>query len=221
MKNNTHIKDFLFKIKINLMYIIHSNKLKNNIVISDDNKEYINTQLKRSLLKKDNDTSSRIIKLVDKISKKTNLRGKKILCIGCRSLAELKYFKTKNVKSAIGIDLFSKTPEILIMDMHKLMFKDDSFDLIFSCHSLEHSQNYQAVLSEFLRVVRKEGIIVIEVPVNYRTNEADLWDFKSISNFKKIINIKNVKKVLFQEVEKKSHTSSGTDVMRFAFIVNK
>ena len=39
----------------------------------------------------------------------------------------------------VGIDLLADGSGILAMDMHQLTFPDQSFDAVFSCHSLEHA----------------------------------------------------------------------------------
>jgi len=50
------------------------------------------------------------------------------------------------------------------MDMHFLDFPDNSFDLIWSHHSMEHSFSPVYVLREWLRVLRPGGYLAVTVP---------------------------------------------------------
>ena len=149
-------------------------------------REYLHLQLRRALSKKGVDTSKRSIHLIDRLREKADISNSKVLCIGCRSVDEINYFKSVGAKEVLGIDLFSETEEIMLMDMHDMTFEDNSFDVIFSCHSLEHARDYKEVVAEFVRVAKNGSIFVIEVPVNYETRGADLWDFKSVDNLKEI-----------------------------------
>ena len=47
-----------------------------------------------------------------------------------------------------------------------LPFDDESFDLVYSSNVLEHTENPEQVLSESLRVLRRGGILQMEMP-NY------------------------------------------------------
>ena len=102
------------------------------------------------------------------------LKGKTILDAGSGSGRDSQYFKEEglNVK---GIDM---SPEIvkaakkrypkckfMEMDMTKLEFKDNSFKGIWCCASLIHipKEIVPSVLSEFHRVLKKEGVLYIAV----------------------------------------------------------
>ena len=52
-------------------------------------------------------------------------------------------------------------------DAAKLPFEDKSFDVVYSSHLLEHVENPAAVLREFVRVAKKQIIII--VPHMYST----------------------------------------------------
>lgn len=68
------------------------------------------------------------------------------------------------------MDLFSFDERIKVIDMHDInIFKNNSFDLAVSSHSLEHSFDYEKVIDELFRVLKNESILAIEVPVNYKT----------------------------------------------------
>jgi len=69
------------------------------------------------------------------------------------------------------------------MDMHKMSFASDSFDVVYCSHSLEHAFDPVKAISELTRTVRDGGVIVVEVPVNddkvHADWVADLVDFGS------------------------------------------
>ncbi len=50
------------------------------------------------------------------------------------------------------------------MDMHWLDFEDETFDLVWSHHSLEHTFSPMLALREWLRVLKKEGLLAVTVP---------------------------------------------------------
>lgn len=142
--------------------------------------QYLHLQLERTFLKKRAPLQERTRDLVDKLSELENLSECRVLCIGCRNTAELDYFHTKGCYDVIGIDLHSQRADIVVMDMHHMNFPTNHFDVIYSCHSLEHSQEPIQVITEILRVARSNALIAIEVPVNFEPRGADLVDFKSL-----------------------------------------
>ena len=82
-------------------------------------------------------------------------------------------------KVTIGIDLDanalqrcrnSKLP-LIICDLSYLPFKPGSLDAVFFSHVIEHLLNPEVVLSEFFRVIRTDGRLVIITP----TEEPDFW----------------------------------------------
>ena len=77
------------------------------------------------------------------------------------------------------------------------------------------------VISEFVRVAKDSSIFVIEVPVNYKTSDFDLWDFKTLENLKSIFQ-EHISQILYEDLEKKSENSGpGTDVIRIIFKISK
>ena len=63
-----------------------------------------------------------------------------------------------------NIDISSNADISLDLGKDKLPFKDDSVDLIFSYHTLEHIPNYIFVLSEIHRVLKNGGLFLVGVP---------------------------------------------------------
>ena len=135
---------------------------------------YLETQLRRTISKNNNQLQPRTIYLVDKLAELVELQGKEVLCVGCRNHAELEYIAGKGAKKVTGIDLFSSHPDILVMDMHQMTFPDNSFDIVYSSHSLEHALEPHQVAREISRVLHPDGVVVIEVPVAFHPRGADL-----------------------------------------------
>jgi len=103
---------------------------------------------------------------------------KKCLIIGASNTEEKDMLIERGVEDAIAIDICVNCEGIIKMDMHSLKFPDNSFDMVFASHSLEHAFNFLKVVSEIGRVLNQRGYIVVEVPVNYITNDVDRYDFR-------------------------------------------
>lgn len=89
----------------------------------------------------------------------------KLLCIGPRNEAELLLldlygFRLENVT---GIDLFSYSPKIRCMDMHRLEFPDNSFDIVYAAWALTYSSNIAQACAEIARVVKPGGIVAVAI----------------------------------------------------------
>jgi SAM-dependent methyltransferase len=141
---------------------------------------YLRLQLERTLVKRHATTGTGAQILIDKLVDTAPPEWNRVLCIGCRNRSELEYFKSKGKSAVVGIDLFSTSSGILVMDMHAMDFAAASFDLIFSSHSLEHSYDLPAVVREIVRVAKPGAWVAVEVPVCYATTPEDLIDFKDL-----------------------------------------
>jgi SAM-dependent methyltransferase len=106
---------------------------------------------------------------------------RRVLCIGCRNARELDLLEAAGYGPVSGVDLFSSDPRIAVMDMHHLTFAADSFDITYSCHSLEHSFDRDAAVAEIVRVLRPGGVAAIEVPVQFTPSATDRQDFRSVA----------------------------------------
>lgn len=67
--------------------------------------------------------------------------------------------------NAIGIDIFPFESADIITDITKLdMFKDGELDFVIASHTLEHFPDTKAVLREWKRVLKRDGILGVAVP---------------------------------------------------------
>ena len=68
--------------------------------------------------------------------------------------------------SYISIDI-AKGRAMVEMDLRKLLYKDNSFDIVVCSAVLEHIKEDLVALKEIYRVLRPKGIAVIEIPMGY------------------------------------------------------
>ncbi|MDP3710355.1 MAG: methyltransferase domain-containing protein [bacterium] len=85
------------------------------------------------------------------------------LSVGPRNEGELLLlwmhgFKLKNT---VGIDLFSYSPKILVMDIHCMSFEDNSFDTIICAWVLTYCYNLDKAISEIIRVAKNGALVAI------------------------------------------------------------
>jgi len=184
--------------------------------------KYLHTQLRRTLSKKDASLPKRAQVLIDKVAEFIDLTQCDVLCVGSRNTAEIDYFRSKDIKSVVGIDLYSEDEAILVMDMHDMIFPDESFDIIYSSHSLEHSFDVQQSVREIVRVARPGAILAIEVPVEYETRGADLVDFGNLDTLHRSFE-PHIAQVLWSEKcpPHSPANNSGHSVIRTVFRIVK
>jgi ubiquinone/menaquinone biosynthesis C-methylase UbiE len=78
--------------------------------------------------------------------------------------------------SALGVDRDDVFDIDVVMDVSdSLPFKDQEFGYVFSSHCLEHIQNTEITLKEWVRVLRIGGYIILYLPHKdlYKGNNPD------------------------------------------------
>ena len=104
--------------------------------------------------------------LVRRLRDKTqlfSLNAPTILHIG-PSKAVTQWFRKQGLTSIVTIDLRSSVA-MLRMDITRLAFRDDVFDVIVCSHVLEHVPDDLPAMREMLRVMKVAGICMIQVPI--------------------------------------------------------
>ena len=157
-----------------------------------------------------------------------------ILHIAPEACLTKKFKKNPNFQY-VTADLYSPLADVK-MDIHNIPFEDNYFDLVLCNHVLEHVYDDQIAMNEIFRVLRKGGIAILQVPIDYnkeKTLDGRDIDDKKLRNklfgqydhlrmygldyFKKLkkvgFKVKNIdylSKLKKEEVEKFSLINSGT-----------
>ena len=187
----------------------------------DEYRGYLKAQLDRSVGRRGNDPGIGQRLLVDAAAAAAPTRGS-VLCVGCRNGLELDAFRERGLGDVRGIDIFSQRPDIQVMDMHAMTFPDDSFDIVYSSHSLEHSHDLERVAAELVRVARADGVVAVEVPVRHKGSAADVVVFEGIDHLQRVF-APSVGELLVREEEPphSERNDQGSHIARLVFRVAK
>lgn len=93
-----------------------------------------------------------------------------MLSIGCGSGVDARYLKDAGAKNVTGIDISeglikiaqAENPDIhfMTMDMEKLEFPDESFDVLYSSLAIHYLKDWSIALKEARRVLKPGGVYV-------------------------------------------------------------
>ena len=75
----------------------------------------------------------------------------------------LKLFKKQKNLEYISADLYSPIVDVKA-DINKLPFENESFDVVFCNHVLEHIEDDKKAMSELFRVLKKGGFGIFQIP---------------------------------------------------------
>ncbi len=142
---------------------------------------------------------------------------KKILVIGAGDGGEVKSFKD-NGYNVTGTTLhwsdkkFAKSfydVELSIEDMHDMSFIHETFDGVYSHHSLEHSISPLIALFEIKRVLKKDGKLYVNLPQSGTGNETGLQHYSVLTEtlWKHLLDI-----IGFKDID--VHSESGNTIMK-------
>lgn len=184
-------------------------------------RNYLATQLKRTLSKRETDPGAGALRLINQVAA-AQPSGGAVLCVGCRNALELDRFRERGFAKVVGIDVFSQREDILVMDMHEMSFPDDSFDVVYASHSLEHSYDVDRVAREVVRVARNGAVVGVEVPVRTQRSAADRVVFSGLEQLRGVFRTHVGGEVLGEEAAPHTETNDqGTEVARLVFRLSK
>jgi SAM-dependent methyltransferase len=184
-------------------------------------REYLTTQLKRTLSKRETDPGVGAVTLINRVAEQKPSGGA-VLCVGCRNALELDRFRSRGFEDVVGIDVFSQRADILVMDMHEMSFADNSFDVVYASHALEHSYDVERVVREIGRVARDGAVVGVEVPVRAQASAADRIVFSGLNELRGAFQPHIGEELLAEEQPPHSATNEqGTEVARLVFRLRK
>ena len=118
--------------------------------------------------------------------------GKEVLCLAARLGEEVRAFRVLGHSESVGIDLNPgpNNKYVIEGDFHDIPFEHATFDAVY-CNCLDHAWDLRKVSSESARVLKSEGVVVLDIPFvephdkrKYRRHlkktdkyEAMTWDF--------------------------------------------
>jgi SAM-dependent methyltransferase len=184
-------------------------------------RDYLSTQLRRTLSKRETDPGAGAVTLINSVAD-GQASGGSVLCVGCRNPLELDRFRARGFDDVVGIDLFSQRDDILVMDMHELSFPDDSFDVVYASHALEHSYDVDRVVGEIARVGRDGAVVGVEVPVRAQASAADRIVFSGLDELRAVFGPHIGAELHAEEQPPRTPTNEqGTDIARLVFRLRK
>jgi SAM-dependent methyltransferase len=184
-------------------------------------RSYLATQLRRTLSKRETDPGVGAVTLINRVSEERPAGGP-VLCVGCRNGLELDRFRERGFDEVVGIDIFSQRDDILVMDMHSMSFDDNSFDVIYASHALEHAYDVSRVVEQIRRVACDGAVVGVEVPVRAQASAADRVVFSGVEELRQAFE-PHIGEVLLAE-EQPAHSPTneqGTDIARLVFRLRK
>jgi SAM-dependent methyltransferase len=138
-----------------------------------DKKAYVDAQIEahRESYKREHEKSC--VEFVKSLVERVG-RAEVLLDMGCYNGLEAR-FLCKVADRVVGIDLGEEyikaakdrgIPNFqpLVMDMHELLFEDESFDVVFANNIIEHSHSPSIVFQEIHRVLRPGGRLIYAIP---------------------------------------------------------
>jgi SAM-dependent methyltransferase len=189
--------------------------------VTPEYRDYLAVQLRRTLSKRETDPGVGAVTLINRVVEERG-DGGRVLCVGCRNPLELDRFRERGFEDVVGIDIFSQREDIEVMDMHEMTFADDSFDVVYASHALEHSYDVDRVAEEIVRVAREGAVVGVEVPVRAQASAADRVVFSGLDELRAAFRSHIGEEQLAEEQPPHSATNDqGTEVARLVFRLKK
>ena len=102
--------------------------------------------------------------------------NKKVLHIAPEQCFYKQFKKQKNLDYTTG-DLFSPLADIKF-DLHDIPLANDTYDVVFCNHVLEHVENDYRCMQELYRILKPSGFAIMQVPIDNSRNTT--YEDKSI-----------------------------------------
>lgn len=87
----------------------------------------------------------------------------KVLIVGCRTEDDIFWMKSYGFSQTMGFDLFSYSKYVLLGDIHKTEFPNQSFDIILLGWILPYTKDPAKVLKECRRILKLGGLLGIGI----------------------------------------------------------
>lgn len=99
-----------------------------------------------------------------------------VLSIGPRWAGEIRYFRrVVGFVNAIGLDLFSREPELVkVGDMHAMPFPDSHFGLVYQRNTFNKAYDVRRAIRDCVRVLRPGGVLISDDCLAYTEGVSEL-----------------------------------------------
>ena len=102
------------------------------------------------------------------INKRPDRSQVKMLTLGPRWSAEIKFLRNKFNIYVLGLDLFTNDEEYVVVgDMHKMRFADNTFDILYEKNTYNKSYDIRKALDESVRVLKPGGMLMYDEALDY------------------------------------------------------
>jgi SAM-dependent methyltransferase len=107
-----------------------------------------------------------ILEFVINNTEPSDFNGKRILEVGSRYVngsVRPYIFKLSRPESYVGVDIEEGKFVDVVLDAEKLVdhFGENSFDVVISCETVEHVENWRLVFENIKRVLKPNGLLIL------------------------------------------------------------
>ena len=158
-------------------------------------------------------------RMIEQIRKIGCERRSRVLAVGCCNMIEIHAFKSYGYDDVVGVDLVSSDPQFIkVMDMHSMAFENHSFDVLYSSGTFHCTYDPSQLAAEFVRVVKRGGVLCITVPIDFTPSRAYPYDPGSLAGLSALFE-KDISETLWSEIvpANSEFNPNGNSVLRVIF----